>query len=785
MNKSSKLWKLTMASAMLTGTIVVATPSIEAAPVSFKDLKPGDFGYSEIMNLTSRGVIGGYQDSTFRSSQAVTRGQSAKILAEALNLDLSNVKDPKLKDVPQSHPYYTYIAALANNKIIAGYKNGKFGVNDTLKRGQMAKILSVAYKFEASKDAKFPFKDVPAGNQEAKYIQALVENKVTQGTTATTFAPNGTVTRGQMAIFIYRSDLVKHGSYASATIRELKNGQLLTSAGTYSVSDSLKKSLFAPTNAQALNGASVSVRLIGGIVSEVDRLELNASGSSLNEAIFDGGSSKIGGDLTIQGNYLRVKNLTVDGDLTIGAKVQNGFTSQNIKVGGDTSLNNTGSTSTSYATVVFQDATLNNLFADKKTSSVILEGKSAVKDIKISQNTKLIADSKMKLAKVEVVGAASEVELDATITNLEVKSTPQTYIAGAGVITNILVDTPARVQLLSTGKITNLTPSRISSLSLGANTEVTNLKIPLGMHATEVIDNFNSIVQNVQQIDGKKNTDYVKPTNPTTPPKPTTPTTPGAGTGDAAGVNELIRKISPGSPSYIADARAARAAYNALPAAQKRSANITDLEAAEKPIVANTQQLKEALQDGNLAYIILANNIVLTEYIEVNRRVVINGDGKTLSIQGKTALSNPAKNSMLIIKGNNVDISNLTIDAAGIGNEAWIQGQPMYIGMEIDNRSGTVLNNVTFRNGHVGLFINATSTNVILDATNITTQNQKQGGIAVNIAAAHNVTINTKAPFNTHTHPGIPAIWAEGGGTINVSSGYNQTLVGSKLHFNK
>jgi hypothetical protein len=54
------------------------------------------------------------------------------------------------------------------------------------------------------------FRDVPAGSPFARAIDCLVWYRVTQGTSATTYAPNDAVTRRQMAVFLHRllDDLV-------------------------------------------------------------------------------------------------------------------------------------------------------------------------------------------------------------------------------------------------------------------------------------------------------------------------------------------------------------------------------------------------------------------------------------------------------------------------------------------------------------------------------------------------------------------------------------------------
>ena len=49
-----------------------------------------------------------------------------------------------------------------------------------------------------------PFTDVKAGAYYYEAVLWAVENGITNGTSATTFAPNDTCTRGQIVTFLYR-----------------------------------------------------------------------------------------------------------------------------------------------------------------------------------------------------------------------------------------------------------------------------------------------------------------------------------------------------------------------------------------------------------------------------------------------------------------------------------------------------------------------------------------------------------------------------------------------------
>ena len=287
---------MTATSALLTSSIVMLAPSGEAASMSFKDMTKSVSSYDAVMDLTSRGVINGFEDGTYRPSAPVTRGQAAKLLVEILELDIRDIEDPEFKDVPQTHRFYKYIAALAKEGIINGYLDGNFGVDDSLQRGQMVSILGDAYKFGTGNLTNNPFTDVNVNAFYAPYLQSLIDHKITFGLTETSFGPSEIVDRGQMAMFLYRSDAAKHGTYVNTTIADVKDGKVITSDGSYAVSDSVKE-LFKEANAAALKGAQIVFRVNDDNVSRIDQLELKITGDkSVN---LDLASVEIKGNLLI------------------------------------------------------------------------------------------------------------------------------------------------------------------------------------------------------------------------------------------------------------------------------------------------------------------------------------------------------------------------------------------------------------------------------------------------------------------------------------------------------
>ncbi|MEG0259792.1 MAG: S-layer homology domain-containing protein, partial [Lysinibacillus sp.] len=207
---TKKIFQVALAASLTTSAIVLPIQQVQAAP-KFSDIGSSSIEMQDaIMNLVERKVISGYPDGTFKPAKSITRTQAAKILAGALKLDTKNIKNPNFKDVPVSDPNYPYIAALANKGIING-SNGKFNPQNPITRGQMAKMIVKGFDLPLA-NGKLPFTDVPANSEYVPYIQTLYSNAITTGKTATTYDPQGHVSRGHLVVFVTRSEKVKGGN---------------------------------------------------------------------------------------------------------------------------------------------------------------------------------------------------------------------------------------------------------------------------------------------------------------------------------------------------------------------------------------------------------------------------------------------------------------------------------------------------------------------------------------------------------------------------------------------
>ncbi len=127
--------------------ISIAVPA--SAAVEFSDIDDSPYEAS-ILNLGSRGAVGGYQDGTFKPDDPLQRQQFAKMAVLTMGYEVSAEDVSDFPDTPDpydpvNNPLYpgSYAAVAAANEIILGYTNGSFGFYDNVTRQQ---VISVAVR---------------------------------------------------------------------------------------------------------------------------------------------------------------------------------------------------------------------------------------------------------------------------------------------------------------------------------------------------------------------------------------------------------------------------------------------------------------------------------------------------------------------------------------------------------------------------------------------------------------------------------------------------------------
>lgn len=194
------------------GTRVAYFP-VATSP-QFTDVSSSSVFYDAINVLRQWGITLGCTTTTFCPGNPVLRSQAAAFVTRAILGDnFTFPQTPYFTDVPTTHQFFPQIQKLRELNIITGCTANTFCPDTPINRTDMATFL-VRGKLRAlfGDDFTFPqtayFNDVPSTHASFKFIQKLRELGITLGCgSGAGFCPTDTVTREQMATFLYRAFL--------------------------------------------------------------------------------------------------------------------------------------------------------------------------------------------------------------------------------------------------------------------------------------------------------------------------------------------------------------------------------------------------------------------------------------------------------------------------------------------------------------------------------------------------------------------------------------------------
>ena len=139
-------------------------------------------------------------------------------------------------DVPNGAYFYEAVKWAVKNGITTGVGNDLFAPEQPCTRAQIVTFLWRAAGSPEPKTAS-SFTDVPASAYYAKAVAWAVENGITNGMTATTFAPDATCTRGQSVTFLYRA--LKGTASGSTNFTDVKSDAFYADAISWAVANNV------------------------------------------------------------------------------------------------------------------------------------------------------------------------------------------------------------------------------------------------------------------------------------------------------------------------------------------------------------------------------------------------------------------------------------------------------------------------------------------------------------------------------------------------------------------
>ena len=169
----------------------------------FQDIPSGAYYANAVSWAVANNVTNGTSATTFSPEETCTRGQIVTFLWRAAGEPAPTGTVNPFTDVKPGAYYYNAVLWAVERGITSGTSKTTFSPDEGCTRGQVATFLW-RYESMPGNTTRNPFTDVKTSAYYYGAVLWAVENSITNGTSATTFEPEATCTRGQIVTFLYR-----------------------------------------------------------------------------------------------------------------------------------------------------------------------------------------------------------------------------------------------------------------------------------------------------------------------------------------------------------------------------------------------------------------------------------------------------------------------------------------------------------------------------------------------------------------------------------------------------
>ena len=169
----------------------------------FSDVTKDDWFYSPVLWAVENKVTSGKTDTTFAPYEGCTRAQVVTFLWAANGKPAPQTATNPFTDISEGDWFYAPVLWAVEKGITGGTSATTFGPNDTCTRAQIATFLWAAMGKPPVDDLS-GFSDVTDGDWFAAPVIWAKEQNVTTGIGNGKFGPNNTCTRAEVVTFLYK-----------------------------------------------------------------------------------------------------------------------------------------------------------------------------------------------------------------------------------------------------------------------------------------------------------------------------------------------------------------------------------------------------------------------------------------------------------------------------------------------------------------------------------------------------------------------------------------------------
>lgn len=195
-----RILRLFSAAALLAGALVVTPSSPAGAAAGFGDVTEGAFYTEPVQWMVANEITTGTEPGCFSPDRELTRGELSVFLWRYAGEPAGGAEP--FTDVGPSNFFSTAVAWMVNNEITTGTSPTTFRPSRTVTRAEVATFL---WRYaEEPAGGSDGFDDVAAGLFYSQAVAWMVDKEITTGTSPTTFHPDRAVTRAEIATFLWR-----------------------------------------------------------------------------------------------------------------------------------------------------------------------------------------------------------------------------------------------------------------------------------------------------------------------------------------------------------------------------------------------------------------------------------------------------------------------------------------------------------------------------------------------------------------------------------------------------
>ena len=180
---------------------IIAAADDDTLP--FNDVSSRDYYYDAVEWAVEQGITSGTSRHTFSPDAACTRAQVVTFLWRAAGCPQPSSRSNPFTDVHANDYFYDAVLWAVENGITNGTSATTFSPNATVTRAQVVTFLWRANGQPAASGSSF--KDVTADKYYAAAVAWAVSQRITTGTGYDTFSPDAACTRAQIVTFLYRA----------------------------------------------------------------------------------------------------------------------------------------------------------------------------------------------------------------------------------------------------------------------------------------------------------------------------------------------------------------------------------------------------------------------------------------------------------------------------------------------------------------------------------------------------------------------------------------------------